>query len=723
MSTHRRDRRHRPAHHSFVASSSSHSGVPTVRSDRHLLAGCMLTIAVLALYGNSLRGPFILDDHFSITLNNSIREWWRAGRLLFSELDTPVTGRPLVNVSLAINYAISGLDVWSYHLWNVAMHLGCTMLVFGLVRRTLTLPTIRSGLGDHSLQLAFATALIWAVHPLNSEVVDYVTQRTESMMAFFCLLTLFASVRALESPRAGQWQTMAVIACALGMMCKETMVVTPLLLGLYDRTYVFRSTAEAFRSRWRLYGGLMFTWMVLAVVTWRGARGGAAGFSNDFGVQPWTYLLNQSVIITQYVHQVVWPRALVIIYGWPLPLTLGDVVPYVSFIGLLLLLTAIALVRAPKIGFLAATVFITLAPTSSIVPIVTEVGAERRMYLPLVPVVMLAVLGAFSLWSLVQRWWPATALASARVSRVVGVVVLASVSLTLAARTFIRNGEYASSVGLLQTVVEEWPSNLSHLILGEDLAKVGAHEEAMAQYRRVLAGAPRAYYLLGMELLDAGQFEEGIATLETLIDIWRTPPTSHPPWQVPLREDAVAARRRIGQTRARQQRWSEAAEQFQLLLTISPSDADARRQLGDVLLAGQSFDDAIAHYRTYLGAKPNDASALSNMAIALVAVSKPDEAIQMLRRAVDVAPSNVSIRRNLANALFDQRHITEAIDAAEGAVRLAPNDAAAREVLGRALAVQGKFDEAIAAFEQSLRLDPTYAASREDLEKMRRLTK
>ena len=100
----------------------------------------------------------------------------------------------------------------------------------------------------------------------------------------------------------------------------------------------------------------------------------------------------------------VWPRGLVANYGWPRPLTLADVWPHALFLLALLSATIVHCVGFPPIGFLAAWFFMTLAPTSSIVPIATEVGAERRMYLPLIPLVVLAVVGGYRMWTLAERW-------------------------------------------------------------------------------------------------------------------------------------------------------------------------------------------------------------------------------------------------------------------------------------------------------------------------------
>ncbi len=361
----------------------------------------LVAFAGLLTYWNSFTGSFVLDDVGAIVENRHIREWWRLGGLLMPERELPVAGRPLVNVSFAVNYALGGLDVRGYHAWNVAVHLGCALLVFGVVRRTLHFGSLDSWLGRRSVDLAFAVALLWALHPLNTEAVDYLTQRTETMMGLFYLLTMYASIRAAASANWKWWPAVAVASCLAGMACKESMVTAPALVVLYDRVFIFKSLKEAIRARWRLYGGLAATWIVLGLLLASGPRIHSAGFST--GVSPWTYLLNQTVMLARYLRLAVWPNSLVVNYGWPVPLTLADVVPQALMVMTLLGATIAALIRRPPLGFLGASFFITLAPTSSVVPIATEVGAERRMYLPLIPLVVLAVVSGVYIWDLVEQ--------------------------------------------------------------------------------------------------------------------------------------------------------------------------------------------------------------------------------------------------------------------------------------------------------------------------------
>ncbi|MGH9387692.1 MAG: hypothetical protein ACRD2N_25825 [Vicinamibacterales bacterium] len=358
----------------------------------------LIVVAGMVSYGNSLSGPFVFDDRNAIVENISLRSF---DTVLSQAPNSPIAGRPLVALSFALNHRVGGLEVRGYHLANIGIHLCTALLLFGVARRTLLMPRMK-GLysADDATGPAFAIALLWTVHPLNTEAVDYITERTESLMALMFVLTLYASIRALavngpfQSSRVPKfqslWQSIAVLACGLGMACKESMVTAPVVVMVYDRVFVFSGVREAARNRSRLYGGLALTALVLAYLIVPGPRSGSAGFSA--GVAPWTYLVNQTVMIVRYLRLTFWPTSLVINYGPPLSLTLQQVLPQAAAVGALLMFTLLALVRWRTVGFLGAWAFLTLAPTSSIVPIATEVGAERRMYLPLMALVAAVVL-------------------------------------------------------------------------------------------------------------------------------------------------------------------------------------------------------------------------------------------------------------------------------------------------------------------------------------------
>jgi len=324
----------------------------------------LLAAVVMAVYANSLGGPLIYDDRATIIDNQTIEDLW-SGAVFEPPHETSVAGRPVVNLTFAINYALGGRSVAGYHLVNIGIHLLCALALFGIARRA-----------QSAVSVAFSIAMLWAVHPLNTEAVDYLTQRTESLMALFYLWTLYCAIRAHEDAgHRARWIAGGIAACALGMATKESMVTVPVAVVLFDRAFLYPSFGAALRRRWRLYAGLAATWGILAALAAGGPRNLSAGFS-AYDADARTYLLNQAVMIVRYLRLTIWPRDLVLYYGWPLPLTIGAVVPQLLAVAALLCATAWALWRHPRIGFLGAWFFLTLAPTSSLVPIATDAAFE-----------------------------------------------------------------------------------------------------------------------------------------------------------------------------------------------------------------------------------------------------------------------------------------------------------------------------------------------------------
>ncbi len=163
---------------------------------------CLILILAAGLwaYSNSFSGVFVLDDVRAIVQNETIRSLTPIEQVLSPPPRSTVSGRPIANLSFAINYAISALDVRSYHVLNLLIHLACALTLFGVVRRTLQSSSLRASVGADATYVAAAVALIWVVHPLTTSAVAYVVQRVESLMSLFYLLTLYCAIRASGTP-------------------------------------------------------------------------------------------------------------------------------------------------------------------------------------------------------------------------------------------------------------------------------------------------------------------------------------------------------------------------------------------------------------------------------------------------------------------------------------------------------------------------------------------
>ena len=623
----------------------------------------LIVAAIAVVYANSLSGPFMLDDADTVVGNTTLYDWTDIARVLAQPRDTPLAGRPLVAFTFALNYARGGVSVQGYHLTNIAIHTLCALLLFGIVRRTLISARLKLR-PTNSESVAFATALLWAIHPLNTEAVNYVTQRTESLMALCLLASLYAAIRSVTCKRTLFWQIAAVSACALGMLCKETMVVAPVLIVMYDRVFFFDSVGSALAARWRLYLGLALTWLALLSMMVPGPRSNTVGFGVT--TTPWTYLLNQAVMIARYLRLAVWPHGLVVNYGPSMPLRLIAVLPEAVLIVVLIAATCAAFKWAPPIGFLGAWVFITLAPTSSFVPIATEVGAERRMYLPLMAVAALLTI-------------PVVTTIRRRVSGAAATLAVVAIAVALGTATLARNREYASELSLAESVLARWPTDAAHGMVGSALTKLHRDDEAMKELRLAARSVPRSRYNLGVELYNLKRFDEAVPQLETFAS------------ENLMDELAPSARRILGDAFSLQHKWPEAANEYRLALSMIPNDADTKRKM---------------------------VAAMSNQGLALANAGRFDEAVALFRRVVESDPENWGARRNLTAALLDHHDVAGAETEARRAIAVNPLEADSYDLLGRALALQGKYDEAIVQLRKALTLAPDDAGIREDLGKV-----
>jgi len=532
---------------------------------RGVAAPALLTALAAAAWANSLSAPFIFDDRPAILGNPHIRQLWPLSRALSAPPRSILGGRPVPGLTLAINYALGELDVRGYHAFNLALHVLSALILLGIVRRTLA----RSArLVSAARPLALVTAAIWLVHPLQTDAVTYVTQRTELLMGLFYLLTLYAAIRAGEG--SWPWQTASVVSCALGMASKEVMITAPLMVMLYDRVFLYPSLAEARRRRWPLYAGLMTTWAVLATLLMLSPPhhllvlipGGHASVL-ERGMTPWEYLRTQVGVIARYLGLALWPHPLCLDHGLWVARTAGEVLPGALVVAGLVGGTAWALRRHPGTGFLGAWFLVVLAPTSSVVPVVTEVMAERRMHLPLAAVAVAAVLGGYAAVGALVR--SDSRRAALRVSLALAVIA------TLTALTARRNVDYGSEVSIWSDAAEKRPWN------------------------------PRAHNNLGNALLRAGDLDGAFAQYAEAIR---------------LEPDYAEAHYNLGNAFLRKGRPTDAAASYAAALRIDPELAPAHYNLGNVQLAEGRFEEAIAHFSEVLRIDPDFEYARTNLRVA-----------------------------------------------------------------------------------------------------------
>jgi protein O-mannosyl-transferase len=399
-----------------------------------------ITVAVAVAYAVDLHGPFIFDDGNAIVENDHIKSLWPLSGAMSAPPKSVLVGRPLVSLSFALNYYFGGFSPFGYHLFNIATHMACALLLFAVVRMTLLMPRWNGQwTAESSEWFAGAAAILWALHPIQTEAVSYITQRTETLMSMFLLLMLYGLARA-GAAGGFKWKLLAVAACAAGLACKEIMIVAPLLAMLYGWMFLPARRSSPGRGT---YFALITTWIILPTELWGADMDSKSGYGLKY-VLPFDYLKTQAGVIVYYLRLVFWPQGQAIDYfDWPIVHGWGPVILPGLIVLLLLAATVYACARRAWPGFLGAWFFLILAPTSSVLPIFTEIAAERRMYLPLASIVLLVL-------AVLWRYVPMPGARGA---------LVALLAVVLGGLTIARNTMYRSAVVIWSDAVAKRPDN------------------------------------------------------------------------------------------------------------------------------------------------------------------------------------------------------------------------------------------------------------------------
>ena len=530
-----------------------------------LLPTLLLATCAGALYFRSLPAPFVFDDLPSIVDNTHVRALWPLSQALGAPPQSSVAGRPVASLSFALSYAAFGLDPRGWRAVNVALHALCGLLLFGIARRTLIRVTLPASFPTHARGLALAIALLWLVHPLATEAVAYVTQRTELLMAAALLASVYAAARGFERERASEssspWFGLAIAAVWLGVGAKEVIAAAPPLLLLYDRAFESGSFASAWLRHRALHLGAFASWLALAALLLIGPRNATVGFGLPISAP--AYALTQIGVIAWYLRLAVWPAPLVLAHDWPVASGVADVWPGLCVVVPLVAATVWACVRRPQLGFLGAWLFAILAPTSSVVPIVSEIAAERRMYLPLAAIVAATVLGVY-------------ALLRARPPRGALTALAAGAALALASASALRLELYRSPLELWSQVLEVYPTHRLRDRIESSIAQELAHEgrlaDALPHFELAAQLRPSSaenWANLGRARLMQGALEAAANALGRAVQ---------------LDPDDAAEHAHLGLALGRMSRWSEAETELERALALDPANANARKTLARVLV-------------------------------------------------------------------------------------------------------------------------------------------
>lgn len=604
----------------------------------HLLAVALIGVFTVILHGHTLDVPFVFDDIANIRDNPHIRLSDRGNMTLSDALSdalskSPLSNRPVANLSFALNYLFGKYDVTGYHVVNTVIHLINGVLVYFLAlvvfRQAAPLGEETGGRGElpFSLMALFA-ALVFVGHPVQVQSVTYVVQRMNSMAALFYFAALLCYIHGRRhSSGRGRWIlfSSAFLSWLLALGSKEIAVTLPVVILLYE-WYFFQDL----RIDWvkRNVKAVVGVGVVLALLVFiYMGDDPMERILSGYRVRDFTLserLLTQLRVVGFYMSLMFFPHPARLNLLHQVSISQSLVAPATTLISCFVILGLIGLAvflarRERLLSFSIFWWFITLALESSVLGL--EMVFEHRLYLPAFGVVLSVSLLLFrGLRTRVRAAW----------------VVSAVVVVALGTGTYSRNQIWKDEGALWRDVLAKNPQSFrAHTNLGKALAARGNTDEAVDHYGKALAINPTyivAHYNLGLLLAGKGRTDEAIHHYESALAV-------KPRYAKVLNS--------LGAALDKKGRLEEAIERYEKALRIDPADMKTHNNLGVALGRQGRIDEAIGHLSQALRIDPSYADAHNNLGILLFRQGDRDGAVRHFREALRIDPFDKNAKRNL----------------------------------------------------------------------------
>jgi hypothetical protein len=369
----------------------------------NLIAFAIIAGLVLITYSNTFTSSFHFDDNPSIVENPTIKH------VTMDNIITLIGGiRPVVYLSLMLNYSLGGLNVVGYHIFNIAVHIANSAFVYLLILWTLNLPTVEAKYPGKATRMALFGALLFAVHPVQTEAVTYIITRTELLATFFYLATFLLFIKGARTNRYSYYVG-AFFTAVLSMGSKEWAVTLPALLMVYDYLFIADGKFRLVASRWMAYVAVTIPWVIVLrhLDLFASTSSGAGiGFNvvTTSGITAQTFWLTSLNVIWTYIRLLFLPIHQNLDYDYPIAKTLFEFPTLLSFIGHIAVVSTAFWLYKKKgwllIPFGVAWFYIGLSPVQSVVPII-DVIFEHRLYMPSIGFFIAFVVAYEGLFT----WW------------------------------------------------------------------------------------------------------------------------------------------------------------------------------------------------------------------------------------------------------------------------------------------------------------------------------
>ena len=627
----------------------------------------LITVCVFSIYWHTLHYPFLFDDIHDIVNNLAIRSL--ASKAILT------SSRPLAYLSFAVNYRLHGLTVEGYRLINILIHLTTALLVRWLILLIFQTPAMRQNrFAVAKNEISLVAALLFAVHPVQTQAVTYIVQRMASLAACFYVLSVCCYLKArLSTNRRWILFIASAIAGVAGVLTKQNAVTLPLMILLLEFAFFHQgSPGDFFRQkRVIVITATGLATFVVFLVRYSGSlfRTIPPQQGNAFSITPLAYLLTQCRVVWTYLRLLILPTGQNLDYDYPISPSLTHIPTLFAAIGIIALLGISVFLwnrqRLASVGIL--WYFISLLVESSVIPL-PNVIFEHRIYLPSVGIVI-AVLPLFGLLLQSHR-------------RHFAISVLMVWIVLLMGTTFKRNQVWQSKLTLWNDVVRKSPGKARPWNnRGEAYRELGKYDLALHDYNRALAIYP-AYAAArnnraGLYMLKQ-QYNKAIADLTSAI-------TAHS-------GDAAELYYNRGTCYLMQRRFRNAATNLKQAVSFQSNYPKAWLNLGSALLQMGQFDESRAAFRHALNSPVTAGMASLYIGISYFEQQQNLPAVKWIRQALQRDSTMVNAWVLLGRSQLRLNKPHKAVKALKHALQLKTSDSEAAYYCSQAYYHLGQFD-------------------------------
>jgi len=629
----------------------------------------LLLLLAVVPYVNTLQNGFVYDDNNEILTNPYIRSFAHLGDIFSTRILAHLGARGATNyyrpvsiLGFLLCYKLFGLLPYGFHLANLVLHALMVCLLFGLTKRLF-----------RDVWLGFAAAALFALHPIHTESVAWVSAVTDLELAVFYLLTFWFFLGSAKPN--GERSELAQLGMAgsflLTVLSKEQAVTLPLLATVYEHFYRGDRATSTWSQKVARYGVL---WLLVVAYGLFRIRffGTFAPILLTRQVTWYEAVLSSVPLVGQYLWKMVWPVHLSAYYAFHKSVTLLDPRVLAGAVALGLCGGAFWALwkHAQRVSFGLVWFFITLAPVLNARWLGPNVFTERYLYLPSVGLCWVAAWGILRIWTKASRRVLAWRVAFGIVLGVIGVLTMV--------RIVTRNRDWRDEVTYYRVALAAEPEASSlRLNLGAVYWNHMKPDAAEREWREALKFSPNSAFLLnnlGLVSMRKKQYGEATDYFERSMrlrpnytdahlnlgrlyeEIGKTPEAEiQLKAAVALAPLSVQARNELGNLYVTSRRWREAEAQFQSSLA-SIANPDAYKAIGDINARLARRDLAEQAYRRAIALDDLNSHAHFGLAGILEATGRPEEAVRHYQAGLNVDPLNPEAQAALKRLTANSSH-------------------------------------------------------------------